>query len=53
MILHRFRIGDKVREKDGRHEGAIIAITSTVYIRVKWDETGWLSDLDYTDIERV
>jgi hypothetical protein len=57
----RFRLGDLVRERDGRHTGKVVALrgglsesrNDAVEVRVKWQETGWLSDHDHGDLELV
>lgn len=46
-----FHCGDVVRLKaDPRHVGEIQSIQG-MQARVRFDETGWLSDLDFDEIE--
>lgn len=45
--------GDGVRERDGRHEGRVEAIYWGTSVKVRWDDTGWISDLPLRDLERV
>lgn len=48
-----FKLGDRVREPDGRHEGTVVytwnavstSKTKQFMVRVKWDETGWRTDI--------
>ena len=46
----RFRCGDAVREKDGRHRGIVVAMAETTIV-VRWEETGWKSVLSVSDVE--
>lgn len=49
----RFHCGDKVFNKaDPRHVGEVTAIRWGV-VRVRWDETGWLSDVPVNELERA
>lgn len=38
-----FRLGDIVREHDGRHTGEVRAVDTTLVVKVKWHDTGWTS----------
>lgn len=49
----RLRCGDVVREIDGRHEGVVLAIVSSVNVHVCWLDAGWRSELHSADLERV
>jgi hypothetical protein len=44
--------GDRVRERDGRHEGRVEAIHWGTTVKVCWDN-GWISELALGDVERV
>ena len=48
----KLNCGDIVREKDGRHTGCVVAIGNFI-VKVKWDDTGWLSWVSLDDLERV
>jgi hypothetical protein len=50
---YRFRCGDIVREKGGRHEARVDAILPTLVARVTWIETGWKGELPLADMEKV
>jgi hypothetical protein len=45
--------GDCVRERDGRHEGRVEAINWGTTVKVRWNDTGWVSELALRDLERV
>jgi hypothetical protein len=49
----KLNCGDHVREKDGRHEGRVEAILHGAWVIVKWDESGWKSELALSDVEIV
>jgi hypothetical protein len=44
--------GDRVRERDGRHEGRVEAIRWSYEATVKWDN-GWISDVKLGELERA
>lgn len=47
-----FRIGDIVRPKcDPRHVGQVEAIIWSHSVRVRWDDSGWLSELTFAEVE--
>jgi hypothetical protein len=46
-----FAIGDRVREKDGRHVGTVRAVLWSRTARVVWDHTGYVSDLQMAELE--
>lgn len=48
-----FRIGEHVREKEGRHIGRVTAIFSSILYRVVWMDTGWISELEGDELERA
>jgi len=48
----RFRLGERVREREGRHEGTVEAILWGHEAKVKWDN-GWISYVQLRDLERV
>ncbi len=50
--INFFRCGEPVREKDGRHVGKITAMFDRM-VKVVWEETGWISFLDFDDLERA
>lgn len=44
-------VNDTVHAKDDpRHLGKVRAIFDSVIVRVVWDDTGWISDLDLADV---
>ncbi len=45
--------GDRVRERGGRHVGRVEAIHWSRTVRVRWEESGWVSELLLGDIERL
>jgi len=47
---YRHRVGDIVREKDGRHLGRIDAIINSVTAKVTWLDTGWKQELPLADL---
>jgi hypothetical protein len=48
------RIGDRVALKDDpRHVGRVEAVFASRTIRVKWQDTGWVSDVEVDEIEKV
>lgn len=48
----KLSLGDRVRERDGRHEGTVEAIRWGFEAKVKWDN-GWISDVQLRDLEKV
>lgn len=51
MTVRKIRCGDRVSSRvDPRHVGRVVMVFMQVVVRVRWDETGWLSDLDIDDI---
>jgi len=46
----KLRCGDTVTERDGRHTGRVEAIFGSATVRVRWHDTGWLSDLPLQDV---
>lgn len=46
------RVGDLVRERDGRHLATVTAVFHWT-VRVRWIETGWRSDLLPEEVELV
>jgi hypothetical protein len=51
--LH-LRIGQEVhRHDDERHTGRIIAINSSIYVTVRWDDTGWRSIEHANELRRL
>jgi hypothetical protein len=50
----KFHCGDRVCDPtDPRHTGRVTGIINTVTVRVQWDDTGWISEANATDLERV
>lgn len=49
----KLRCGDRVTEVDGRHEGRVQAILHSSIIRVRWNDTGWISDFQLGDNDLV
>ena len=45
----KLNCGDIVTEVDGRHEGRVQAIINSATIRVRWNDTGWISDFRLRD----
>jgi hypothetical protein len=45
--------GDRVREKGGRHVGTVEAIHWSHTVKVRWEETGWTSELLFDEVERI
>jgi hypothetical protein len=45
-------LGDLVRERDGRHVGRVEAIHWSNTVKVRWLETGWVSEVPLNEIER-
>jgi len=53
-----FRCGDLVVERDsydkhqrhGRHLGRVEAIFHGAFVRVRWLDNGWISDMRFTDL---
>jgi hypothetical protein len=48
----KLKLGDRVRERDGRHEGTVEMIRWGYEAKVKW-ENGWISDMQLRDLERI
>ena len=49
-----YSCGDKVRlVADPRHEGEVTAVRHGARVVVKWDDTGWKSDLLFREVELV
>jgi hypothetical protein len=48
----RLRCGDVVREIDGRHYGRVEAIHNGSTVKIKWEDSGWISFVALDDIER-
>jgi hypothetical protein len=47
----RLRIRDRVYDiADERHTGRIVGVRWTTEATVRWDETGWLSEVPMTDL---
>lgn len=40
----KLRCGDRVTERDGRHIGRVEAIINSAVIRVRWEDSGWISE---------
>jgi hypothetical protein len=50
----RIRCGNKVCDKENpRHVGVVIAVINGSIVRIKWEETGWYSDLVLRDVEKI
>lgn len=48
----KLNVGDRVRERGGRHEGRLEAIHNSATVKVKWDN-GWISELLLCEVERT
>lgn len=49
-----FRIGDIVRVKESpKHIGEVEAILWSHSVRVRFDDSGWLSELSFDEVERT
>lgn len=46
----KLNCGDTVREKDGRHFGRVEAIHHASIVKVKWESTGWISEVRIGDL---
>lgn len=44
------RIGQRVREKDGRHVAVVDAVVNS-FARVTFEETGWKAEFYFTELE--
>ena len=40
----KLRCGDRVAEREGRHVGRVEAIVHSHIIRVRWEDSGWISE---------
>jgi hypothetical protein len=40
----RLPYGDRVREPDGHYVGRVEAIHHGAFVKVKWEDTGWISE---------
>lgn len=49
----KLNLGDRVRERDGRHEGTVEAIRWGFEATVKWDDNGWISHVQLRDLEKI
>ena len=49
----KLNTGDRVTEIDGRHVGRVEAIHHGALVRVKWEGTGWISDIPLDRLVRV
>jgi hypothetical protein len=49
----RLRTGDTVHETDGRHTGRVEAINNSATVKIKWDDTGWISYVPLNDVVKV
>jgi hypothetical protein len=47
------RCGDKVREPEGRHTARVEAIFHGSTVKVRWDETGWISEFELGELVKV
>lgn len=45
----KLNCGDVVTEVDGRHEGRVEAIINSSTVRVRWKDTGWISEFQLMD----
>jgi hypothetical protein len=53
VLGYRFKCGDIVREKGGRHEARLDAVLWATTASVTWLESGWKSELLLSEIEAV
>lgn len=49
--MKQLHCGDFVREREGRHIGRVVAILHMAFVRVRWEGSGWLSDIPLADVE--
>ena len=49
----KLRCGDRVTERCGRHVARVEAINNSSTIRVRWEDTGWLSEYRLRDDDLV
>ncbi len=49
----KLNTGDRVRERDGRHIGRVEAICWSRLVKVRWEDTGWFSELEFNEVEKV
>lgn len=49
----RLNVGDKVREHDGRHIGRVEAIFNSALVKVRWDDSGWFSELSLNELTKA
>jgi hypothetical protein len=49
----RLRTGHAVRETEGRHVGRVEAIENSSIVKIKWDDTGWISYVPLADVVTV
>lgn len=47
---YKHRVGDIVRDRDGRHLGRIDAIFNSVTARVTWLDTGWREEVPLSEL---
>jgi len=48
-----FCCGDLVREHEGRHIGRVEAVFHGAFVRVRWLDSGWVSDLRPTELVKA
>lgn len=55
-MIRRFKLGDLVRENDGRHVGRVVALfghgTSATTVTVRWPN-GWRSNLQHNELTLI
>ena len=51
----KLQCGDRVSERDGRHIGRVQAIVNSAIIRVRWEDSGWISEfvLRHDELENL
>ena len=49
----KMQCGDRVTEIDGRHVGRVEAIINSSIVRVRWEDTGWISEFRLRDADLV
>lgn len=49
----KLNCGDRVRERDGAHIGRVEAIHNSSWVKVKWDDSDWLSFVPLCDLVRI
>lgn len=51
----KLRCGDRVAEREGRHVGRVEAIVHSHIIRVRWEDSGWISEfvLRHDELENL